>query len=235
VSDDKAASERPPDIEDLSSHNPASPLPMWFDCLACLRNFYCKSTRYDGLISRSRSMGSSYGTITVATLVIQDCFVGLLFALMPLFKQSAPVPAVPAPSAATENILASPPQHHHHKHGWGRFRRMMAPGASPGDFAFANSWIWYLDGKSHIEAVGDRTARLLLQENPEAVLAAHAAAVASSEQSGVAVLMTVTRVVLKIGLLGTFSLLFARFVLSRPLKLLFRCEVVKYVRGGLAP
>ena len=67
----------------------------------------------------------------------------------------------------------------------------------------------------------------MLQENPGAVIAAAHGAVISSSEQGVAALIAVTRVVLKIGLLGVFSLLFARFALSHPLKLLVRCEVVK--------
>ncbi len=33
-----------------------------------------------------RSIGTSYGTITVGTLILQDCWVGVLFALLPLFR-----------------------------------------------------------------------------------------------------------------------------------------------------
>mmetsp|Transcript_9290 Transcript_9290/g.28306 ORF Transcript_9290/g.28306 Transcript_9290/m.28306 type:complete len:502 (-) Transcript_9290:314-1819(-) len=37
-------------------------------------------------LEASKSMFSSYGTITVGTLILQDCWVGLLFALLPLFR-----------------------------------------------------------------------------------------------------------------------------------------------------
>ncbi|KAG1672943.1 hypothetical protein FOA52_012388 [Chlamydomonas sp. UWO 241] len=41
-------------------------------------------------LEATRSMRSWYGTICVGTLILQDCWVGLLFALLPLFKPHGP-------------------------------------------------------------------------------------------------------------------------------------------------
>ena len=36
----------------------------------------------------TRTTASAYGQITIGTLILQDCMVGLMFALMPVFKPS---------------------------------------------------------------------------------------------------------------------------------------------------
>lgn len=47
-----------------------------------------------------RSMHTAYGTITVGTLILQDIWVGLLFALMPIFKPQAPMAIAAISSSA---------------------------------------------------------------------------------------------------------------------------------------
>mmetsp|Transcript_16165 Transcript_16165/g.35012 ORF Transcript_16165/g.35012 Transcript_16165/m.35012 type:complete len:704 (+) Transcript_16165:101-2212(+) len=50
----------------------------------------------------TRSMNTSYGSITVGTLILQDCTVGLLFALMPVFKPTPPRMTEASPEDAAE-------------------------------------------------------------------------------------------------------------------------------------
>ncbi|GAX83998.1 hypothetical protein CEUSTIGMA_g11423.t1 [Chlamydomonas eustigma] len=49
-------------------------------------------------LEATRSLETAYGTITVGTLILQDCWVGVLFALLPLFK---PLEHVPVKAAQT--------------------------------------------------------------------------------------------------------------------------------------
>ena len=170
-----------------------------------------------------RSMGSCYGTITVATLVIQDCFVGLLFALMPLFKQatvSVSSLASLVPPVVTE--IAPTPASGTNKFGsWGRLRRMTASE----DLSFvaqAAQGGWDPDRPS--DGVGVIIARWL-QETAESPINGAALDLMHSSpepQQGLTALVAVARVVLKITVLGAASLLLARTVLSYPLKLLAR-------------
>ena len=169
-------------------------------------------------------MGSCYGTITVATLVIQDCFVGLLFALMPLFKQATrPISALASlvPPVFAESAPTSATSETHRFGSWGRLRRMTA--SEDLSVRVAPQGRWNPDGQRS-DGVGAVIIRWLQEtaESPAASMEALDHMHSSEPQQGFTALVAVARVVLKIGLFGAASLLLARIVLSYPLKLLAR-------------